>query len=901
MKQKESLILTPTVTRKVVSAHGQGDTRVHGKSSSPFKKACLVLKIWSLEIYWIICRFAKAFEYFTAFIVILNVGILTADTFDIVSVYAGWFVSALDSVFLGIFLMEFMLKFIVSGHLYFKSLWNVLDFILLLIDLVEMFMESMEAEGSVTGFSALRIFKGLRAARALRVLRIIRNLQSYQLILSTCRQSLPSMSSIILLMVLFMLMFCVIFRETFSETDPERFGSIFSTLFTLFQLLTVDDWFLIYTTSRARGAAGIIIYLIPYIFLMNYILLNLVISVFVDNFKIAIKNRKAERQRIEETEEFLDVDEDEVQSQMKIDLDTSAPETNEKVHQETLQSSSLRYSKRKAELMARSLQILAAIEESQQTLRSQSALMNKLFVKAFEVAQISQYYQSEGTKANLTRAEIVIIKCIQTFHLHEQFHEESRGLPKYTIKDLVDQELYTGLRGRDSHHLVAFDISAQRRTGITMEDHRLARLKTRHSKYPPLDIFAHWILESKFFSNMVMLLIFLNSIIQLIQAEIFDKMEPHFQILAIVLDILESGILGIFFLEILLKWLDNFWQFWKSSWNIFDFCVTILSFIPEILKATSNSQMVHLSFLKYFRKLRVLRCLKVVSKYRPVRVVVLAISRSFKAVANIYLLLFVFMFIFALAGMNIFQNYNRSSAEGLVFSESFSDLSAAFITLFMIFTLDNWHALLSEVQKVPELDSITCSLYIIFWIFIGSFIFRNIFIGIMTNTFNSVRSELSKVVEQIEMQHKTDLFKAEIIKRWETSLGPTQLPFLVSMRHFLLYMFAPLSRLAIIPEEHEESLSTKESSLSMTSSAHNKKEKLDWETYVEENMQAMWLQKEDEKVMWPKDLLLRYYVLMKTLQDILDTRMELQNLLVQLLLNMQDSFSSKESSPSFSS
>uniref|UniRef100_A0A4W4EIB8 Ion transport domain-containing protein n=1 Tax=Electrophorus electricus TaxID=8005 RepID=A0A4W4EIB8_ELEEL len=196
-----------------------------------------------------------------------------------------------------------------------------------------------------------------------------------------------------------------------------------------------------------------------------------------------------------------------------------------------------------------------------------------------QVAQISQYYQSEGTKANLTRAEIVIIKCIQTFHLHEQFHEESRGLPKYTIKDLVGMLTDLSgqwLLGRDSHHLVAFDISAQRRTGITMEDHRLARLKTRHSKYPPLDIFAHWILESKFFSNMVMLLIFLNSIIQLIQAEIFDKMEPHFQILAIVLDILESGILGIFFLEILLKWLDNFWQFWKSSWNIFDFCVTIL-------------------------------------------------------------------------------------------------------------------------------------------------------------------------------------------------------------------------------------------------------------------------------------------------------------------------------------
>lgn len=65
----------------------------------------------------------------------------------------------------------------------------------------------------------------------------------------------------------------------------------------------------------------------------------------------------------------------------------------------------------------------------------------------------------------------------------------------------------------------------------------------------------------------------------------------------------------------------------------------------------------------------------------------------------------------------------------------------------------------------------------------------------------------------------------------------------------------------------------------MSSSTHSKKEKLDWETYVEENIQAMWLQKEDEKVMWPKDLLLHYFEMMKTLQNILDTRMQLQDLL----------------------
>ena len=34
--------------------------------------------------------------------------------------------------------------------------------------------------------------------------------------------------------------------------------------------------------------------------------------------------------------------------------------------------------------------------------------------------------------------------------------------------------------------------------------------------------------------------------------------------------------LVVFITEIILKWLDNFWDYWKDSWNILDFTVTIL-------------------------------------------------------------------------------------------------------------------------------------------------------------------------------------------------------------------------------------------------------------------------------------------------------------------------------------
>lgn len=51
--------------------------------------------------------------------------------------------------------------------------------------------------------------------------------------------------------------------------------------------------------------------------------------------------------------------------------------------------------------------------------------------------QTSHCYQSEEAKANLTRAEIVMIKCFQIFNLREQLQEEHRGLPKYTTKDIA--------------------------------------------------------------------------------------------------------------------------------------------------------------------------------------------------------------------------------------------------------------------------------------------------------------------------------------------------------------------------------------------------------------------------------------------------------------------------------
>lgn len=60
---------------------------------------------------------------------------------------------------------------------------------------------------------------------------------------------------------------------------------------------------------------------------------------------------------------------------------------------------------------------------------------------------------------------------------------------------VLDLERYTSLEN-EYNHLVRFEISRHRKDSITLDQRRLNRVLNRYSRYPPLNMFAHWILES---------------------------------------------------------------------------------------------------------------------------------------------------------------------------------------------------------------------------------------------------------------------------------------------------------------------------------------------------------------------------------------------------------------------
>ena len=85
--------------------------------------------------------------------------------------------------------------------------------------------------------------------------------------MTTILQSIRSIGAIVMLILLFMYMFAVIGRGLYSKVDPAHFGNLLYAGVTLFQLLTLDDWFDIYNhiVNADPDKWHIILYLLLYI------------------------------------------------------------------------------------------------------------------------------------------------------------------------------------------------------------------------------------------------------------------------------------------------------------------------------------------------------------------------------------------------------------------------------------------------------------------------------------------------------------------------------------------------------------------------------------------------------------------------------------------------------------
>ncbi|MEM7011766.1 MAG: ion transporter [Verrucomicrobiota bacterium] len=163
--------------------------------------------------------------------VIVFAGVLVGlSTFESVMEKHGALIEVLDTIVLWIFTIEILLKLIglwPKPQRFFCDGWNVFDFVIVAVCFLPF-------GGSYV--AVLRLF------RLLRVLRLVTVIPRLQLLVGAMLKSLPSMGYVTILLFLLFYIYAVMGVLLFGKNDPVHFGDLWTSLLSLFRVVTLEDW-----------------------------------------------------------------------------------------------------------------------------------------------------------------------------------------------------------------------------------------------------------------------------------------------------------------------------------------------------------------------------------------------------------------------------------------------------------------------------------------------------------------------------------------------------------------------------------------------------------------------------------------------------------------------------------
>ena len=242
-------------------------------------------------------------------LILVNAVILGLETSSEVMATAGSFLIALDKAILAVFVIELTIRLLVHRFAFFKDGWNVFDFVVVGIALVP-------ASGP---------FAVLRALRVLRVLRVLTFVPSMRKIVGALIKSLNGMLSIAMVLGLVYYVAAVMVTKLFGDAFPEWFGSLGASLYTLFQVMTLESWSMGIARPVMEAFPYAWAFFIPFILIATFTMLNLFIAVIVnavqtmhdDEHKEEIDTEKATQQQLLEQMQQLQLELKELRREMK--------------------------------------------------------------------------------------------------------------------------------------------------------------------------------------------------------------------------------------------------------------------------------------------------------------------------------------------------------------------------------------------------------------------------------------------------------------------------------------------------------------------------------------------------------------------------------------------------------
>lgn len=205
---------------------------------------------------WVIC---------IALLIIVNTVVLGMETYPNAMNAYGNLLTFLDQKILYVFMIEIFLRVIAYRLDFFKDPWSIFDLCVVGIALVP----------------AQDAFSALRSARALRALRLISVFPKLRKVIEGLVMAIPGISAIAGVMAIIICVFGLIASKLYGHSYPEWFGNLHLSVFSLFQIMTLEGWpDIVRTVMQQKPLAWM--FFVTYILIATFSVLNLFIAVVVD-------------------------------------------------------------------------------------------------------------------------------------------------------------------------------------------------------------------------------------------------------------------------------------------------------------------------------------------------------------------------------------------------------------------------------------------------------------------------------------------------------------------------------------------------------------------------------------------------------------------------------------------
>ncbi|XP_012318974.2 voltage-dependent T-type calcium channel subunit alpha-1G isoform X6 [Aotus nancymaae] len=286
--------------------------------------------------------------------------------------------------------------------------------------------------------------------------------------------------------------------------------------------------------------------------------------------------------------------------------------------------------------------------------------------------------------------------------------------------------------------------------------------------FPPQSRFrllCHRIITHKMFDHVVLVIIFLNCITIAMER---PKIDPH-SAERIFLTLSNYIFTAVFLAEMTVKVVALGWCFGdqaylRSSWNVLDGLLVLISVIDILVSMVSDSGTKILGMLRVLRLLRTLRPLRVISRAQGLKLVVETLMSSLKPIGNIVVICCAFFIIFGILGVQLFKGKffvcqgedtrnitNKSDCAEASYrwvrhKYNFDNLGQALMSLFVLASKDGWVDIMYDgldavgVDQQPIMNhNPWMLLYFISFLLIVAFFVLNMFVGVVVENFHKCR------------------------------------------------------------------------------------------------------------------------------------------------------------------